>query len=565
MSEITNSAGEFNSVLELLQHETSLQFAMIVLAIGIVSIVLAYRKFSNWTYSKKFSYTRTHISKFLRTALLPIFALILISGANGYVQATELFEQHILEDNSPHMFFAKILNTLNLVVIGYTVSQLIPIIIRKHQGSKEEWNDFIQWRKKRGFEDDDNLFHKIYSWIPPKEPPENMSANEFQKLLKTKEGVLTLENYRTRKGFEIGTLKPLVKNPFEEWKKSERAKYEKYYDACISGNNETGQKLHPGVTPQEIYTVDYWRQQKRLQKYQPVKPGTKPPGYAEKQNELMPKSLTILISPIVFLGFLLGIISWWNVDLFVLATAIAGLGVGVGFALKDTMENLFAYLMIRKDKIFVEGDRVLIDDYNGYIHKITTRVTYIRHALNESIAIFPTRQLVGSKVINFSKDFEFVPAFVKIGASYLNDPQEVCSILIKVGKRAMKEVVDEYRNHLAIQERCPYLDENKPSCGCDHGVTDMQQPWVIFNDFADSSLNFEMWVYVRDYGSQFKMKSNLRLMIYDEFKKHDIRIPWPIRTIYQGDQKTEEQEIKQFESIRKNTYDKYGPGEMNKF
>jgi len=564
MTEITNSTGEFHSVLELLQSDSSLQFAMLILSVGIVSIVLAYRKFSNWIFSKKFSYTRTHISKFLRTALLPIFALVLISAVNGYVQAAGLFEQSILDQNSPQLFFAKILNTLNLVIIGYTVSQLIPIAIKKHQKSKEEWNDFLRWRNKRGFEDTD-MFHKIYSWIPPKEAPEDMSVSEFQKLLKTKEGRLTLENYRTQKGFEIGTLKPLVKNPFEEWKKYERKKYEKYYEDCISGNNKSGQKLRPGTIPQEIYSIDYWRQQKRLQDYKPVKPGAKPPGYAEKQNELMPKSLTILISPIIFLGFLLGILSWWNVDLFVMATAVAGLGVGVGFALKDTMENLFAYLMIRKDRIFVEGDRVLIDNYNGYIHKITTRVTYIRHALNESIAIFPTRLLVGSKVINFSKDFEFVPAFIKIGVSYLNNPQDVCSILIKVGKRAMKEIIDEHGHHLAIQDRCPYLDENKPSCGCDHGITDMQQPWVIFDDFADSSLNFEMWVYVRDYGSQFKMKSNLRLMIYDEFKKHDIRIPWPIRTIYHGDQKLEEQEIKQFESIRKNTYDKYGPGEMNTF
>lgn len=221
--------------------------------------------------------------------------------------------------------------------------------------------------------------------------------------------------------------------------------------------------------------------------------------------------------------------------------------------------------MIRKDKIFLEGDRVLIENYNGYIHKLTTRATYIRHALNESIAIFPTRQMLSTKVINYSKYYESVPAFVEVGTSYLNDPEEVCSILVKVGNRAMREVVDEKGRHLAVQERCPYLDENKPSCGCDRGVTDMTQPWVIFDDFGDSALKFVMWVYVRDYGSQFKMKSNLRIMIYKEFKEHDIRIPWPIRTIYQGDQNKEEDEIKKLEDIRQKTLDRYGPGEMNKF
>jgi small-conductance mechanosensitive channel len=565
MTEVIN-VGEFHSVSELVLSDISLQIALFVLIIGTITIVLAYRKFSNWTFTKKFSYTRPHISKFLRTALLPIFALILITTVNGYVQATGLFSEDTSQEQSPQEIFGKILNSINFVVIGYTVSQLVPIIIRRQQYSKEEWEDFLAWREKRGFSDDDKgFFQDIYRWNPPKEPPEEMSRIEFESLLKTENGRKILENYRTKKGFEIGTLVPLADNPFDKWKKSERIKYEKYYDKCVSGQNEVGQKLRPGAIPQEIFTIEFWKKQKRLQSYDPVKPGAKPPGYAEKQKETMPKSLSVIISPLIFAGFLIGLLSWWDVDLFVVATALAGLGVGVGFALKQTLENLFAYLMIRKDKIFVEGDRVMIEDYNGYIHKITTRVTYVRHALNESIAIFPTGQLVGTKVINFSKYFEFVPAFVKVGTSYLNDPQQVCSILVKVGKRAMREIVDEKGRHLAVQERCPYLEKNKPSCGCDRGVTDMTQPWVIFDDFADSALNFEMWVYVRDYGSQFQMKSNLRLMIYDEFKKHDIRIPWPIRTIYRGDQNIEEEEIEKTEKIRRQTYEKFGPGKMNEF
>ncbi len=54
-------------------------------------------------------------------------------------------------------------------------------------------------------------------------------------------------------------------------------------------------------------------------------------------------------------------------------------------------------------------------------------------------------------------------------------------------------------------------------------------------------------------------------MIYDEFKKHDIRIPWPIRTVYSGDQTREENEIKKLEELRERTFEEYGPGEMNKF
>ncbi|MCV0411339.1 mechanosensitive ion channel domain-containing protein [Nitrosopumilus sp.] len=558
--------GEFNSVSELLLSDESLQFACLTLLVGIITIILVYRKFSNWILTRKFSYTRSHLSNFVRSVLLPIFALILITAVNGYVQITGIFLDDQQGIDTPQQIFAKILNSLNLVIIGYTTSYLIPIVIRKQNASNEEKQDFIIWKEKRGFGDDDNdFFHTIYKWQPPKEPPEDMDKAEFKRLLETKEGRKTLEKFRTNKGFEIGTLVPLVKDPFETWKKSEREKYEKYYQDCTSGNNQVGQKLRPGAEPNEIFSIDQWRSEKRLRYYDPIKPGARPAGYSEKQKELMPKSLTSFIPPLIFSGFLIGLLVWWNVDLFVLGTALAGLGVGIGFALKETLENLFAYLMIRKDKVFVEGDRVLIEDYNGYVHKITTRITYIRHALNESIAIFPTRQMVGTKVVNFSKDYGYVPALIKIGTSYLNDPQQVCSILVKVGKRAMKEIVDENGRHLAVQERCPYLDKNKPSCGCDHEIVDVTQPWVLFDDFGDSALMFEMWIYVRDYGSQFKMKSNLRLMIYQEFKKHDIRIPWPIRTIYSGNQIREEKEIEKLDELRKKTYDEYGPGEMNKF
>ncbi|MDX1596705.1 MAG: mechanosensitive ion channel, partial [Nitrosopumilaceae archaeon] len=315
--------------------------------------------------------------------------------------------------------------------------------------------------------------------------------------------------------------------------------------------------------PQEIFPLDTWREEKRENDYEPIVAGDKPPGFAEKKRQGLPKSLNQIIPTIVVATTIAAIVSWWGVDLFVLGTVVAGLGVGIGFALKETMENFFAYLMIRKDKIFIEGDRVEIDNYNGYIHKITSRVTYVRHALNESMAIFPTRQLVAAKVINFSKEIKYVPALVYVGVSYLNNAKQVAAILTKIGKRAMREIKDEKGNHIVVQNRCPYLDQNKPSCGCDKGVViDLNQPKVRFVKFNDSSLDFKVWVYVRDYTMQFRVESAMNMMIQEEFAKHDIRIPWPIRTIYEGNEKREAEEISQKESERQETLREYGIGDV---
>ena len=544
------SGGEFATIPDLIASSESLQLAFVFLVTGLLVIGLIYRTFSHWSSSQKFNYTRPHISRFVRKAVLPFFAIALVSSVNVSVQTTELFE--VGSESVVAERFAKILNSINILVIGWTVSHLVPIALTKRDKSILEREDYEEWYDLRGFSDDDGLFHKCFKWTPPQTAPYDMNDDDFQKYIQTKEGLEVLEKYHTSKGISVGSYDKLVDDPFKEWKKLERVKYEKYYKNCVTGKNQTGQKLKPGAKPEEIYPIDIWREQKRLNNYEPLIPSSKPPGYARRQKEGVPKSAKQILPIGIFLATLLGVITWWGVDLVVLATATGGLALGVGLALKDTLENYFAYIMIKKDKVIKEGDRITLPSgYNGLVHKITPRVTYVRHGLNESLAIVPTKQIVSEEIINFTKDFKLVPATIEVGVSYLNDPHQVEAILIKIGKRAMKEVTDGNGNHLARQKKCPYLNEHKPSCGCDKDIhVDVGNPVVRFNDFNASALDFAVRVFVRDYGSQFKMKSEMRKIMYKEFKDYDIRIPWPIRTIYQGDEKREAEEIGKFDEMR---------------
>ena len=562
------SVGQFETVSQLLASSTSLQMALVALVVGLIIIACGYRLFSRWTQTRKFSYTSPHISRFARTAMLAFFAIGLVSSVNAYIQIFEFFDEHAItstDELSPMQTFAKILNTINILVIGYTISHLIPIALNKREKSTLEREDFENWKELKGFKDDeDGLFHNIFKWIPPKTLPEDLTKEEFEKNLQTKEGLNYLENYRTSKGVSIGSYEKQVDDAFKEWQKAERKKYEKYLNSCISGNNQTGRKLVLGSKPREIYPIDVWREVKRQSGYDSIIPASKPSGHAELQEERVPKSAKQVLPIGIFVATVVGVVGWWGVDLFILATATGGMALGIGLALKETMENYFAYILIRKDKIFVEGDRVQLESgYNGLVHRITPRVTYVRHGLNESLAIIPTRQLVSAEIINYTKEIKLVPAIVEVGVSYLNDPKQVAAILVKIGKRALIEVKDSNEHHIARQIRCPYLDQNKPSCGCDKDIhVDIAQPTVRFNKFNDSALDFAVIVYVRDYGSQFKMKSDMRVIMYEEFKKYDIRVPWPIRTVYQGDEKREAQEIAEHESMRKQITDEYGVGDL---
>lgn len=570
---VSSQVGQFDTLSQLLLSSTSLQLALVILVVGIVAIVLVYRRFSDWVKSQKFYYHRPHLSKFARVAILPFLAIALISLDNTYIQTFELFNEPermaALESEAmtASETFAKMLNTMNILVIGYTVAHLIPIIIAKREKSLLERDDFAEWKEMRGFPDDGgDVFHRFFRWVPPTQVPEDITEKEFQEKLKTEEGRRQLEEYRTSKGIPIGSFEELIKDPFEEWKKNERTKYQKYFQDCIVGNNQAGKKLRTGQDVEEIYPIDIWREEKRISGFDAVLPGSRPPGYAHRKRKDMPKSASQILPIGIFIAVVIGVVSWWGIDLFVLATATGGLAIGIGFALQETMQNYFAYVLIRKDGIFVEGDRVKLDTgHNGYVHKITPRVTYLRHALNESFAIIPTRQLVNAQIINFSKDVKMVPAVIEVGVSYLNNPRQVAAILVKVGRKAMRSVRDTKGRHLIRQSRCPYLDENRPSCGCDKDIhTDISQPVVRFTKFNDSSLDFTLWVYVRDYGSQYKTKTDMLMYIYEEFKKNDIRIPWPIRTVYQGDEKREAEEIDSLNAQRDKIIEEYGLGDINR-
>ena len=139
------SAGEFQTVTELLASSLDLQYLMGLLVFGLIGIAIVYRSFGNWIYSKEFSYTRPHASRFARTAMLAVFAIGLVTALNAHIQWEAMVEGTDWWQEEALQTFTKILNTINILVIGFTVSQLIPIALSKAEKSKLEMEDFEKW------------------------------------------------------------------------------------------------------------------------------------------------------------------------------------------------------------------------------------------------------------------------------------------------------------------------------------------------------------------------------------------------------------------------------------
>ncbi|MDH3313685.1 MAG: hypothetical protein OEM28_11140 [Nitrosopumilus sp.] len=90
------------------------------------------------------------MSIFVKTVLLPVFAIVLVSSISAYVQFFVLASDIVLTDavnitkeNSKDVkeIFAKILAMINITVVGFTISRLIPIVLNKRKRSELERED----------------------------------------------------------------------------------------------------------------------------------------------------------------------------------------------------------------------------------------------------------------------------------------------------------------------------------------------------------------------------------------------------------------------------------------
>ena len=83
----------------------------------------------------------------------------------------------------------------------------------------------------------------------------------------------------------------------------------KYFNNCITGSNQSGRKLKPGAKPDEIFPIDIWREEKRINGFEPLIPSSRPPGYARKKREGIPKSFKQILPVGIFVETILGVVS----------------------------------------------------------------------------------------------------------------------------------------------------------------------------------------------------------------------------------------------------------------
>jgi small-conductance mechanosensitive channel len=209
---------------------------------------------------------------------------------------------------------------------------------------------------------------------------------------------------------------------------------------------------------------------------------------------------SILKYAVLTIGFVI-ILQTAGIDLSSITILFGALGVGIGFGLQNITNNFVSGLIILFERPIKVGDRIEVSGVAGDVVDISMRATTI--VTNDNISIIvPNSEFISSTVINWSHTDRNVRFNFPVGVAYREDPERVRKLLLEIAL------------------------ENP-------GVLKDPKPDVLFTEFGDSALMFNLRVWTSEYINRpGVLKSRLYYEISRRFKEAGIEIPFPQRDVH---------------------------------
>jgi potassium-dependent mechanosensitive channel len=183
-----------------------------------------------------------------------------------------------------------------------------------------------------------------------------------------------------------------------------------------------------------------------------------------------------------------------------LAIVAGALSVGIGFGLQNIVNNFVSGLILLVERPVKVGDWVVVGNHEGIIHRLNVRATEIMTFQHASV-IVPNSQILSSAVLNWTHKDTRGRIEIKVGVAYGSDVEKVKEVLLEIAA-----------NHSDIQ-RIP-------------------EPVVLFKDFGDSALLFELRFFVPKIERRLTISSDIRFSIDAAFRAAKIEIPFPQTDIH---------------------------------
>ncbi len=189
-----------------------------------------------------------------------------------------------------------------------------------------------------------------------------------------------------------------------------------------------------------------------------------------------------------------------GLDLSNLAIIAGALSVGIGFGLQAIVNNFVSGLILLVERPVKVGDWVIVGSYEGTVKRISVRATEIETFDRQSV-IIPNSELISSAVGNWTHKDRLCRVIIDIGVAYGSDTTRVREVLLQCASEN------------------PHVLKQPP-------------PYVVFRNFGDSSLDFQLRCFLSDVDHFLRVPSDLRFAIDEAFREAGIEIPFPQRDLH---------------------------------
>jgi small-conductance mechanosensitive channel len=205
-----------------------------------------------------------------------------------------------------------------------------------------------------------------------------------------------------------------------------------------------------------------------------------------------------------YFGFAVGIIFSLNfvgIDLRMFLVFAGAAGIGIGLGLQSMAANVISGFSIVFGRKLRKDDWIQVGDTRGVVTDIFLRATKVRNRDNIEYLI-PNSEFMNKTIVNFTLSSPLIRAHIPVGVSYEADPEKVRQLLLEVA-------------------------EANPNVSSD------RKPEVFFDSYGDSSINFNLlvWMDLRHIGEK-RLRSELYYKIFEALKKAGIEIPFPQRDLH---------------------------------
>ncbi len=204
-----------------------------------------------------------------------------------------------------------------------------------------------------------------------------------------------------------------------------------------------------------------------------------------------------VVQVVVWGAWLLTVLNIFKVNNTWLVVVSGGLSTGIGFAMKDILENIYYGISLMAGRIKI-GDYIICDGVRGRVTSINYTSTMLE-ALDGSVIAFQNSQLFTKNYKNMTKNHGYELDTLEVGVAYGTNIAQV--------KKLLEESI----------ARLGFIYQGK-------------KPKVVLRSFDDSCITLKVFVWVNVL-TQSSDDSTIMECIYETLNSNGIEIPFPQREI----------------------------------